>query len=543
MDKNNTTMLHTRIIKSIALGALALTLTALASCEDEVIDLLPVNKFSDVTAFETVERCELAIIGAYDAAQCGIYNGSYSRGYPFGAASIMQGEMRGEDMNLTAVFYDVTYSATYTTATANNQYYWEASFECINRLNTVMNGIKAATQEGVLTAEAGNAYLGELLFLRALTYHSLLTHFSLPYGVAGNNNYGLPLYLTAFNTPSEIEEGLKTGRSTVEETYAQVLKDLDEAESLFASNDRNKVNGISRASKGAVIALKTRVYLHKRDWANVKKEAAKLVNGSTAPFSSPIGGYELTASPETPFISYSSNTESVFSIENNVDDNGSVNGAMSSMMSPRTGGRAIVTSSPTLYNSKFWLGDDKRRNLLFYRESDQYYFCDKYQNPTTREEYAPIIRYAEVLLNYAEAALRSGDKTLALEMLNAVRNRSLADPATQAYKASDFATDKAFMEAILWERRIEFHGEGRRWEDIHRLATDDLVPSGGIPAKIEYANARGKGAFAVNSEVKEEWYSASKRFIPYTDKRFVWPIPVNDIIRNPTLAGQQNAGW
>lgn len=63
-------------------------------------------------------------------------------------------------------------------------------------------------------------------------------------------------------------------------------------------------------------------------------------------------------------------------------------------------------------------------NLLLYRESDQYYFCDKYQNPTTREEYAPIIRYAEVLLNEAEAAARQGDKDLALKKLNEVRDRS-----------------------------------------------------------------------------------------------------------------------
>jgi hypothetical protein len=527
----------------MTLTALAFTLTALTSCEDKVIDLLPVNKFSDATAFVTPERCELAVIGAYDGAQCGIYNGEYTRGYPFGAASIMQSEMRGEDMNLTAQFYLITYAATYTTATANNMYYWEASFECINRLNTVMSGIRTAVEDGVLTGEAGNDYLGELLFLRALTCHGLLVHFALPCGVSGNNNYGLPLYVTPFNTPSEIEEGLTIGRSTVEETYAQILKDLDEAESLFSGNGRHQVNGITRASKGAAIALKTRVYLHKRDWAGVKREAAKLAAGATMPFGSPIGGYELTASPETPFTSYSNNTESIFSIENNVDDNGSVNGAMSAMMSARTGGRAIVTSSPTLYNNKYWLGDDKRRNLLLYRASDDYYFCDKYRNPTTREEYAPILRYAEVLLNYAEAALRSGDKALALEMLNAVRNRSLADPATQAYRASDFATDKDFLEAILWERRIEFHGEGRRWEDIHRLTADDLLPTGGIPAKIEYDNAVNKNAFQVNSEVKAEWYSASKLFIPYTDRRFLWPIPANDIGRSPVLKGQQNAGW
>ena len=534
-------MIYKELLKYTLAATLALT--SLVSCDNDVIDLQPVNVLSEITAYETPERCELSVIGAYDAAQCGVYNGSYSRGYPFGSASIMQGEMRGEDMNLTAVFYDITYSSTYTTATANNQYYWEASFECINRLNTVMRGIQTAVEAGVITSDKGDEYRGELLFLRALTYHSLLTHFALPVNVDGNNSYGLPLYLTPHNTPSEIEEALKIGRSSVQDTYAQVLKDLDEAEALFKTNNRHSVNGITRASKGSVIALKTRVYLHKRDWAKVKTEAAKLASQQSAPFNSPIGGYALADSPATPFTAYSNNNESVFSIENNNDDNGSVNGAMSAMMSARAGGRAIVTSSPTLYNTKFWLADDKRRDLLFFDETRKYYFCDKYQNPQTREEYSPIIRYPEVLLNYAEAALRSGDKTLALELLNAVRNRSLADPASQAYAASSFATDKAFMEAIVWERRIEFHGEGRRWEDIHRLAVDDLAPSGGIPAKIEFSRVPKENAFVVGGEVKAEWFGANKAFIPYTDKRFLWPIPYIDIMRNATLASQQNTGW
>ena len=165
---------------------------------------------------------------------------------------------------------------------------------------------------------------------------------------------------------------------------------------------------------------------------------------------------------------------------------------MAAMMSARTGGRAIVTSSPTIYNTSYWLADDKRRDLLYYSSAYDYYYCDKYQNVTTREEYAPIMRYAEVLLNYSEAVLRQGgNNTLALELLNAVRNRSLADPTSQEYTAADFADTKAFLDAILWERRIEFHGEGRRWEDIQRLANDDISPSGGIPAKIDYSRAKG----------------------------------------------------
>jgi hypothetical protein len=515
----------------------------LTACEKQVIDLVPVDKFSDLTAFDTPEHCELSVIGAYDALQCGRYNGSYSRGYPFGAASILQGEMRGEDMNLTAIFYDITYSATYNTSSANNQYFWESSFECINRVNTVIRGIQQAVDEGTLSAEEGDTYRGELLFLRALTYHGLMVHFALPVNVQGNNDYGLPLYLTAINTPDEIKAALLIGRSSVSETYAQILEDLDQAESLFAGNALHPVNAITRVSKGSVIALKTRVLLHQRNWEKVIYEAAKLVPGQEAPFLSPVGGYQLTASPEIPFTSYQNNTESIFSVENSSDDEASVNGAMAAMMSARDGGRAIVTSSPTLFNSSFWLGDDKRRELLFYRSSDQYYFCDKYQEVLSRADYAPILRYAEVLLNYAEAALRSGNRSLAIELLNAVRNRSLADPASQAYTPASFSSDKDWMEAILWERRIEFHGEGRRWEDIHRLADDDLMPSEGIPAKIEYKNAAGKNAFAVNTPLSDEWFSASRAFIPYTDKRFLWPIPVNDIVRNPTLAPQQNAGW
>lgn len=521
-------------ISVVAFSAALISLPLFTACESDVVDLDPVDKFSDVTAYGTPERCELSMIGAYDAAQCGMYINSsngWQRGYPFGAASIQQGEMRGEDMNLTAVFYDYTYSGTYNLSTANNVAMWETSFEAINRYNTVMEGQEYAGSNGIITEPVANQYKGECLFLRALTYHNLMIHYALPYNVDGNNNYGMPLYTKAINSPEAIQEGLQIGRSTVQETYAQIIKDLDEAEQLLP--DVIAASKISRASKGAAIALKTRVYLHMRNWPKVIEEAEKLEGGR----------FTLEADPATPFTASSDNRESIFSIENSTDDNPDVNGSLGQMMSGRDGGRAIITSSPTVYNSSYWKGDDKRRNLLLHRASDNYYFCDKYQNPTSQDAWAPILRYAEVLLNEAEAAARNNNKELALEKLNEVRDRSLANPAQESYKDSDFADTKSLVEAILWERRIEFHGEGRRWEDIHRLAVDDLCPSGGIPAKIEYNNCRGLGVFVVNGEVKDEWFGTSKRFIPYTDRRFIWPIPLNDILRNPTLANQQNAGW
>lgn len=529
-------MQNKKLYKNIAAVALGTSLLALSftACNEEVVDLAPVNKFSDLTAYETAARCELSMIGAYDAAQCGMYINSsngWQRGYPFGAASIEQGEMRGEDMNLTAQFYDYTYSATYNLTTANNIAMWETSFEAINRYNTVMEGQEYAKSQGVIDDATANQYKGECLFLRALTYHNLMLHYALPTNVKGNNDYGMPLYLTAINTPEAITSSLAIGRSTVLETYAQILKDLDDAESLLP--DAVAASKISRASKGAAIGLKTRVYLHMRNWAKVIEEGKKL-EGSR---------FGLESDPATPFTAGSNNKESMFSIENSTEDNPDVNGALGQMMSARAGGRAIITSSPTVYNTKFWTKDDKRRNLLLYQKANDYYFCDKYQDPTTQDAWAPILRYAEVLLNEAEAAARNGNKDLALDKLNEVRDRSLANPATETYKASDFTDAKALVEAILWERRIELHGEGRRWEDIHRLVADDLWPTGGIPAKIEFNNTKGQGAFVAGSAIKSEWYSASKKAIPYTDKRFLWPIPLNDILRNPTLAGQQNAGW
>lgn len=538
--------------KHIILNSGAMLLMAasvLSSCESDVLDLVPVNAFSDATAYSSAARCELSMIGAYDAAQCGLYNNStssgWTRGYPFGSAHIMQGEMRGEDMNLTAVFYQITYEGTYTPSSANNLTMWTASFEAINRFNVVMESEVKAGEDGIISKEQADIYKGECLFLRALTYHNLMVHFAYPYNMTGvNNDYGLPIYTTAHTSTQSLVEGMEIGRSSVKETYAQILDDLNEAEKLLPATQ--PANQITRATKGAAIALKTRVYLHMRDWKNVKEEAMKLVPDVKKP-TSPIGGYLLEGDPTTPFTACTNNKESIFSIENSGSDNASVNGAMWSMFSGRVedGSRAMCPTSPILYNSTFWLANDKRRtDLLHYDKGNAAWFCDKYRDGT-RADYSPIIRYAEVLLNYAEAAYRSGDKATALTLLNDVRDRALVNPA-DSY--NEFASDEAFMTALLWERRIEFHGEGLRWLDIHRLAQDDIIPSEGIPAKIGYANyskqagADQNSVWCIGKAMDPAWYVVAN-LIPCTDYRFVWPIPTPELTNNPTLAGQQNTGW
>lgn len=528
------------IMRKISFKALLglFLISLLASCEKDVVDLSPVDRLSDETAYNTAKGCELAVVGVYDAAQSGYYKGNDARrGYPFGAASILQSEMRGADLMNMQSFYLITYNNTYSPTSPNNVSMWENSLAAINRANVVMAGIETAKTKGVLTEDEANGYIGECLFIRGLTYSNLLIHFSLPYGVDGNNNYGLPYYEKAINSQESMDESLLIGRSTVVESYNKILADLNKAEQLLPA--ANSVNSITRASKGAAIALKTRVYLWKKDWKSVVTEAKKIVSGTSMPFSSPVGGYKLEANPATPFTSFASNSESIFSIENSTDDNATVNGSLGQMTSTRPGGRALVAMSPILYNSSVWLENDLRRTTLTMKSAKGIVFADKYQRPVDQDEYAPIIRYAEVLLNYAEALLRDTKSTeMPLELLNAVRNRSVMEG--DYYTLDDFATPTDLLGAILWERRIEFFAEGRRWEDIHRLINDPDFNSLGIPAKTSPQKVKGEN-YGIGLAIPSTVYLTAP--IAYTDKRFLWPISQDDIIRNPTLQQQQNAGW
>ncbi|HRN47244.1 MAG TPA: RagB/SusD family nutrient uptake outer membrane protein, partial [Niabella sp.] len=65
--------------------------------------------------------------------------------------------------------------------------------------------------------------------------------------------------------------------------------------------------------------------------------------------------------------------------------------------------------SPNFYNASFWVTGDKRRNLLVQQATDpKLWFTNKYWDYVNRANWAPIIRYAEVLLNVAEAKARVG---------------------------------------------------------------------------------------------------------------------------------------
>jgi hypothetical protein len=512
-----------------------------SSCEKN-IDLQPYNQISETAAFSTPDLIALSVTGMYEAAQIGYYANPITpayRGYPFGAAFVEQGDCRGEDVINTATFYQLTYTATYNASSAmNNINYWKDTYRLINRCNIVIDGVKTAAANKVITNEQAAVYEGEARLLRAMSYHELLVHFARPYkDKADASHVGVPYFEKPFTTQAAIEEGMTIGRSTVAQVYAKILADLDFAETNLPAKSALTGNSkITRATKGAAVAEKTRIYQHMWNMDKVIEEGTKFISGSLA------GAYSLTADPSGPFVAPYSNTESIFGMENSATNNPGVNAALASLYSATsTGGRALVCMSPIIWRNTSWLVDDKRRadGTMTLKATSGIVYTNKYKDVVNKSDPSPMIRYAEVLLNLAEAYARKGDVTNGLTYLNMVRNRSLAAPATQAYTAASFKDNVELLGAVLTERRIEFVMEGRRWPDIHRLQQCPYFPINGIPAKI--ANATPAGSlFTLGTPYTGTLAVAA---IPYSDYRFLWPIPQDEVNANPTLAGQQNPGW
>lgn len=528
-------------MNKIKMGLL-LFIPLISGCK-KVIDTSPYNSFTDVSAFSSAARCALALNGVYDAAQGDYYvtGTTENRGYPFGAANIYQSDARGEDLVNVQAFLQITYQATYNSGNANTAAMWKGLYELINKANIAIDGFRKASGT-VITAATAKQYEGECRFLRALSHLELVINWARPYRENGGTSIGIPYRDFAINDPATAALVSTLPRLSVGEVYSRIIVDLDSAEVNLPSAS----GGISyRATKAAAIALKMRVKLYKGDWAGVIVEGAKLVPAVVTPGNpssvvSPIGGWFLTATPDGPFNNNNS-SESIFSIKNDPLDAPSVNGALPKLLGSATlGGRGLVSLSPIIFNDGRWLCDDKRRASLTFQGLNSAggtsFFTTKYRDYSSSGDYAPQIRYAEVLLTLAEAEARNnpGVSQRAIDLLNVVRNRSLSTPATQAYTAASFANQVALVTMILFERRVEFLAEGRRWGDISRLANEANYTTGGIPAKA--VNGASGNIFVCGSG-----YTPGQAGIPYSDYRFLWPIPATEIQTNPIIV--QNPGY
>jgi len=454
-------------------------LLLLAACnKDEYLNPNPTTLITDETAFSTKERIQNQINGLYATLKAGSFLGSFY----YIASDIRSGDFISSNMN--AATGSTTYQLLTQTTTNDVVNIWESGYQAINACNVFIDGMD---QYG--TAVAGETlsanYIAEARLIRALAYYDLLQLYARPYVDEAGSKPGLPLRLTANKTPGNYD----LARSSVKETYEQILMDLDFAEANLPLNYSSPFLNTTRAHRNTAIALKTRVYLSMQDYENVITEANKIVSQS-APFSATTGvGNELAASIEDVFSPPYTTNESVFSMP--FTNNDAPGTAIPRYYLPGTGDGGTATSNGAgeyslnpdgIVADPSWTAADARRAFIKIGTTTKKPWLNKFTQASPYTDYIPVIRYAEVLLNLSEALTRSSMTvdTRAVELLNAVRNRS---DKSVTYTPEDFPGASDLIASVLKERHIEFLGEGIRNADIMRLGLDiPAKPAHSVPA-------------------------------------------------------------
>lgn len=462
------------------------------ACQKDLLDPAPKNNLSDATAFSTPDRFISLVNGLYDAMKSGAF---------YGGRYIVYGDIRAEEF-LNETTNNVTGFSVWNHTVAESNIndvnnLWNAVYFTINSCNIFIEG--ADINRAVVGDDTKvNAYIGEARFIRAVCYHSLLSLYCRPYADGNGSQLGVPLRLRAETGPGNNN----LARSTVAEVYSQILADLDFAEqNLLATNAASGLLNVTRAHKNSAIAFKTRVLLNMQRYGDVITEANKIVP-ATAPFKAASGvAHELQANVKNVFSSPFVTTESIFSMPfTSTDLPGTQNGLGSYYNpGPRGIGDYSLNKAGIIGDSVNFKVTDARRQFAFFNTANSKWYLNKFPLGAEHLDYAPVIRYAEVLLNLAEAEARvNGVSQRSVDMLNAVHGRS--DAAT-VYATADFATGDALIGQILTERRIELFGEGFRNQDCLRL----LSP---IPGKSNI------GAIAAGSTA------------------YIWPIPSGERAAN-----------
>lgn len=473
-----------RTLTSIALIMLIQSISIISSCSDDFLRYPPELNMPEENAFENPERIARQVVGLYASAKAGQL---------FGGRYYIYSDIRGEEFeNRTA--NTVTGFTTYMfTNTPNDTYiagFWRFGYLTINRVNKFLEDLGA--NPDVIPAEVETRYRAEAKFLRALCYHGLIQLFARPYTLDNGASRGIPLRLQAETSSANND----LAPSSVAEIYAQILSDLEEAEAGLATDNGSANENTTRAHKNTAVALKTRVLLHMGRYEDVIAEGNKIVSAE-APFTSPNNvAHTLQGNVVNVFRTYNT-LESVLSFPMADTNAPGLQNQLGYYYNQGNIEYFLNQSAPGIYaNTVAWPATDARRTGLTTVNTPILHLLTKWSGVSPFIDWVPVIRYAEVLLNVAEAEAEAGNLSRSIALLQAVRSRSDA-----TYTFTGLNNPANVVQAILLERRIELLGEGFRIPDLQR--------------RNDPINSVGAGIA-----------------IPITDSRYVFPIPTTESLTN-----------
>ena len=440
--------------------AIALLGFSFSSCSD-FLEQNPQTDLSENDFYKTADDILSAVNGAYSSLQEGDIYGNW---YVFGEIPSDNTRNQLSGSVTTQNEFDQFYIDTQNSMIAN---FWKAAYKVINRTNTILGRI-----DGIeINTELANRYKLECKFIRALMYFNLVR-------VYGD----VPLVLKEIS----ISESYDILREPKENVYNQIIADLKEAQDLPVSYSTAEDG---RATQGAAKALLANVYMTLHKYAEAETILAEIINSGryslleNTPGSLNIDGYKNVFSP----VNHNSK-EGIFEIQflkggfgegsNYANNFAPENSGTNVVAVGGTGGNNIPEMD--IYNA-YEEGDLRRdfsMSLGYYdnRKNNEWvesrYVCKfmdvPYQNNDASNNY-PVIRYADVILMYAEALNQNGKTAEACKYLNMTRRRGFGYQTTETSPVDLQTTDKAqFALMVEQERRVELAFENHRWFDLIR---------------------------------------------------------------------------
>ncbi len=434
---------------------LFLGLISLIACKDE-LEIVPITEKVAKNFYSNEAEIESAIAGVYGQLQ---NNGLY------GLDLIGVGEISGEDSFEEIAANDggrFGQLDDFSTIPGNDLVgdIWRESYEGIQRVNTILSRIIEVSYVDN-TLKTGR--IGEMRFIRGLLYFNLV------------RLYGdVPLVTQETENPSDY---FGQGRTGSTEVYAQIETDL-----LAAIQDLPLDKSSGRPAKGAAQALLGDVYLTQRNFSEALPILAAVVSSNA---------YELMPTTDVIFgVENEGNREILFEVQFTSGLNGNAEGssAASQFRPSGTTANAKGHNLPTQqFVDSYDMNDTRATDYVGKEPGNDFHFSTKYQVSATGADDGGsdhiIIRFADVVLKYAEALNENGRTQDAIVQLNRIRTRAGLEvtPATSQVEVQT---------AIRQERRFELIGEGHRFYDLKRYGVavavlNDFFTANGSPTRID----------------------------------------------------------
>ena len=405
--------------------------------------------------------------------------------------------------------------------------FYRAQYQGISRCNLALQQIPLMKTDSVMNESVQKRLIGELKFLRAMYYFRLVRVFG-----------GVPKTTEPINSSAD----WKQPRATAAEIYNLILSDLEDANSGLWKKSEYSAADLGRATKGAAQAMLLKTNLYLKNYADAKRWGDSIMLSNE---------YSLVADYASNFTLAGENgPESVFEIQYMTDptsDYGSGNGftrgtftviLTRSRSSKIGGGWGFNKPTQNLYN-EYEAGDPRRdatilnpTNAEIETPAQEIYLGSRYLNrkyallnpdnsvikldhPTRGAINNKVIRYADVLLMYAEACCELNNLPAAKAALEQVRSRARgANAILPAFPYGTYTDNQTDLrKAIRHERRVELAMEGHRWFDLCRWGTVKEV---------------------MDAYKATETAEAQAEMAPFiANKHELFPIPSQEIDLNP----------